>query len=102
MKTPFQGRCGALVSKLKEAELECLLVTSPANCYYLAGFTGESGVLIVSQWGTTLVTDGRFTIQAREETSGIRVVLQKGSLIESAGLYLKGISARRVGFDPAL
>jgi len=102
MKTPFQGRRSALVSKLKEAELDCLLVTSPANCYYLAGFTGESGALIVSQWGTTLVTDGRFTIQAREETSGIRVVLQKGSLIESAGLYLKGTSARRVGFDPAL
>ena len=102
MKTPFQGRRGALVSKLKEAELDCLLVTSPANCYYLAGFTGESGALIVSQWGTTLVTDGRFTIQAREETSGVRVVLQKGSLIESVGLYLKGISARRVGFDPAL
>ena len=102
MKTPFQGRRSALVSKLKEAELDCLLVTSPANCYYLAGFTGESGALIVSQWGTTLVTDGRFTIQAREETSGVRVVLQKGSLFESAGLFLKGTSARRVGFDPAL
>src|SRR6267142_1114798 len=102
MRTPFQGRRSALVSKLKEAELDCLLVTSSANWYYLAGFTGESGALIVSQWGTTLVTDGRFTIQAREETSGVRVVLQKGSLFESAGLFLKGTSARRVGFDPAL
>src|SRR6267143_8499 len=102
MKTPFQARRGALVSKLKESKLDCLLVTSPANWYYLTRFTGESGALIVSQRGTALVTDGRFAVQARQETSGVRVVLQKGSLFESAGLFLKGTSARRVGFDPAL
>ncbi len=102
MKTPFQGRCSALVSKLKESKLDGLLVTSPASWYYLTGFTGESGALIVSRRGTTLVTDGRFTVQAREETSGVRVVLQKGSPFESAGLFLKGTSARRVGFDPVL
>ena len=102
MKTFFQGRRRALVSKLQEAQLDCLLITSPANFYYLTGFTGESGALLVSQRGTALVTDGRFAVQARQETSGVRVVLQKGSLFESAGLFLKGTSARRIGFDPGL
>jgi len=102
MKTSFQGRRRALVAKLKEAQLDCLLVTSPANWYYLTGFTGESGALIVSQRGTALVTDGRFTVQAREEMSGVRVVLQKGSLVESAGRFLRESSARRMGFDPVL
>src|ERR1700675_4786160 len=102
MKTPFQVRRLALVLKLKEAQLDCLLVTSPANWYYLTGFTGESGALLVSQWGTILVTDGRFTVQAREEMSGVRVVLQKGSMLESAGRYLRESSARRIGFDPGL
>src|SRR5467141_2549481 len=102
MNTPFPGRRSALASKLKESKLDCLLITSPASWYYLTGFTGESGALIVSPRATTLVTDGRFTVQAREETSGVRVVLQKGSPFESAGLFLKGTSARRIGFDPAL
>lgn len=102
MKTPFQARRRALVLKLEEAQLGCLLVTSPANWYYLTGFTGESGALLVSQWGTTLVTDGRFKVQAREEMSGVRVVLQKGSLLESAGGFLKESAARRIGFDPGL
>jgi Xaa-Pro aminopeptidase len=102
MKTSFQGRRSTLVSKLKEAELDCLLITSPANWYYLTGFTGESGALLVSQRGTVLVTDGRFSEQARQEAAGVRVVLQKGSLFESAGLFLKGTSARRIGFDPVL
>lgn len=91
-----------MVSKLKEAGLDTLLVTNPANWYYLTGFTGESGALLVSRRGTTLVTDGRFTVQASDEMSGVRVVLQKGSLFESAGLFLKGTSARRIGFDPAV
>ena len=102
MKTPFQARRRALFLKLKEAQLDCLLVTSPANWYYLTGFTGESGALLISQSGTTLVTDGRFTVQAREEMSGVRVVLQKGSLLESAGRFLRESSARRIGFDPGL
>src|SRR5882672_6397706 len=102
MKTPFQGRRRALVSKLKETQLDCLLVTSPANWYYLTGFTGESGALLVSQRGAVLITYGRFTVQAREEMSGVRVVLQKGSLVESAGRFLRESSARRTGFDPAL
>src|SRR5258705_13018763 len=86
----------------RESSSASLSFTSPANLYYLTGFTGESGALIVSPRGTTLVTDGRFTVQAREETSGGRIVLQKGSLFESAGLFLKGTSPKWGGFDPVL
>lgn len=80
--------------------MDCALITSPANWYYLTGFTGESGALLVSRKETALVTDGRFTVQAREETLGVRVVLQKGSLFESVGQLLKATAVRRVGFDP--
>jgi Xaa-Pro aminopeptidase len=73
------------------------LVTRPANWYYLTGFTGESGALVVSRRGTTLITDGRFTAQARGEISGVRIVQQKGSLVAAVGEFLKG--AGSVGFD---
>jgi Xaa-Pro aminopeptidase len=99
MTTPFSARRRALARLLPQAKLDCLLITHPANWFYLTGFTGESGALLVSQKGTTLVTDGRFTVQAREETSGMRIVQQKGSLFESIGQFLKA-PIRRVGFDP--
>jgi Xaa-Pro aminopeptidase len=100
MTTPFSARRRALAGLLEEAKLDCLLVTNPANWLYLTGFTGESGALLVSRMGTTLVTDGRFTVEARNETSGVRVVPQKGSLFETVGQFVKGTSARRMGFDP--
>jgi Xaa-Pro aminopeptidase len=101
MSTPFHARRRALASLLAEAKLDFLLITSPSNWYYLTGFTGESGALLVSRRGATLVTDGRFAVQSREETSGVRVVLQKSSLVESVGHCLKRTPARRVGFDTA-
>jgi len=72
---------------------------NPASWYYLTGFTGEAGALLVSGKGSFLVTDGRFTAQAREETSGLRVVKQDGSLMATVGSLLRSRSQNRIGFD---
>jgi Xaa-Pro aminopeptidase len=75
------------------------MVTHPVNWFYLTGFTGDSGALAVSKRGATLITDGRFVVQAKEETTGVRVRKQKGSVFESAVQELREAKARRVGFD---
>ncbi len=101
MNTPFHQRRRSLKANLLEAKIDALLVTSPANWYYLAGFSGESGALVVSRKATSLITDGRFTVQARVETSEVSLVPQKGSLFESVGLFVKGSPFQRMGFDPS-
>jgi Xaa-Pro aminopeptidase len=101
MSAPFQTRRRALHELILSAKLDALAVTHPANWYYLTGFTGESGVLILSQGAATLITDGRFTTQVREETASVRLMEQKGSLMESTGRFLKEKAIKRVGFDPA-
>ncbi len=100
MKTPFAQRRRALQTAFAQSKLDHLLVAKPANLYYLTGFTGDAGVLVVSQGGVFLVTDGRFMTQARQETSGVRIVLQKSSLFSSVGAILQTARSRRVGFDP--
>jgi Xaa-Pro aminopeptidase len=100
MTSPFQNRRRALSAKLEALRLDCLLVGSAVNWFYLTGFTGEAGLLVVSRSGATLLTDGRFTVQAREETSGARIVVQKVALMEAAGQFLDEARYRRVGFDP--
>ncbi len=70
--------------------LSGVLSTNPADGYYLTGFTGEAGALIILRKGAALVTDERFTVQAQEETAGIRIVKQKGSLPASVGEWLHG------------
>jgi len=88
-----------LQTQMVERRLSGLLVMHPANWYYLSGFSGEAGALLMLRRGPVLVTDGRFTAQARGETSGIRVAAQKGSLTVSVGAWLETQRRSRIGFD---
>jgi Xaa-Pro aminopeptidase len=101
MNSIFKTRRKALIQLISEAKLDVLVVTHPANWYYLTGFTGDAGVLLLSHEGATLITDGRFTTQVREETTSVRLIEQKGSLLESAGRLLHEKAVRRAGFDPS-
>src|ERR1700687_1778854 len=100
MKTPLQ-RLRSLISNLAHSKIDALMITSPANWYYLTGFMGESGALVVARKGTSLITDGRFLVQGRAEASGVRILQQKESLFESVGQFLKDSHSNRVGFDPS-
>jgi len=99
MRAPLHRRRHNLTADFRNAKIDALLITSPANWYYLTGFTGESGALIVTAKGATFITDGRFMEQGRAEMSGVRVIQQKGSVFESVGQFLRDSRSRRVGFD---
>src|SRR5882762_2639445 len=99
MNAPFAQRRRALQTQLVARGLSGMLSMNPADWYYLTGFTGEAGALLISRSASALVTDGRFTAQANEETSGIRVVKQEVSLMASMGKLLRGRVRGKIGFD---
>jgi Xaa-Pro aminopeptidase len=99
MDKVFQNRRRALAEQLHGARIDSLMITHPPNWFYLTGFTGDSGALVVSRKGATLITDGRFVAQAKEETAGVPIREQKGSVFESAAQTLREAKARKVGFD---
>jgi len=86
---------------LELARATTLLETQLPNIFYLCGFSGDSAALLVDAASSTLFTDGRFTIQAREETRGIRVQIHKGPLLEAVGRHLQGRKRQRVAVSPA-
>jgi Xaa-Pro aminopeptidase len=100
MPIPHSLRIQALQRLIRAEALDALLVTNPADWYYLTGFTGEAGVLVVDRRGLTLVTDGRFMVQAAEELRGVSIVEQKDGLYRTCGELLKKARRRKIGFDP--
>lgn len=61
--------------KLAGIGANALLVTAPANVRYLSGFTSpEDGVVVITGERAALLTDGRYTAQAAEE-SRLEVVI---------------------------
>src|SRR5271165_4171877 len=100
MRPNHSQRRRLVASALRQRSLDSLIVTHPANWYYLTGFTGDSGALVVERDRATLITDGRFTVQGKEEGGGIRVVLQQGGVYPALGEWLRQRGLRRIGFDP--
>ena len=100
MTEPFSKRRRALNEALAQQRLAALVVTHPPDWYYLTGFTGEAGALVLDRHGATLITDGRFLTQGKEETRGVEIVQHKAGLFEAVGEYLRSRRVSRAGFDP--
>ncbi|HVO56740.1 MAG TPA: Xaa-Pro peptidase family protein [Dongiaceae bacterium] len=97
--TVHTARQQDLRKRMRERKLPALLVTSPHDWFYLTGFTGEAGALLVERSALTLVTDGRFTVQAAEETRGVKVVQHAEGLFRACGELLGKARTRKAGYD---
>jgi Xaa-Pro aminopeptidase len=108
------GRLTRLQSRLQENNLNSLLITHLPNIRYLCGFTGSAAVLLVTEQGSILFTDGRYTTQAKEEINGanvsnVKIVIARKSPLVAAAEWLAAQprSAQRgartavvVGYEP--
>src|SRR5580658_825289 len=61
------SRLERLRQSLDGAEVDAIVVTTLANVRYLTGFTGSAGVVVVTEKGATLTTDGRYRTQSAEQ-----------------------------------
>lgn len=95
------SRTEQLAGRLDRIEVDALLVTDDTNVRYLSGFTGDSSALLVERSRTTMISDGRFETQLREECPDLAVAIRPPS--EASGTFFAGVirdrSLRRVGFE---
>ncbi len=76
-----------------------LLVTRREDVRYLTGFTGSAGTVLVTPGRPYLVTDFRYMLQARKETSGVRLLIQKKDWVSAVHDAAEQSSVGMVWFD---
>lgn len=94
-------RLKKLRQKMLEQELDGLLVTEPYNRRYLSGFTGSSGILIITHTQQALATDSRYYEQVRQQCLDWELI-EVGYKFTDKMLELlrqRGLGGRRVGFE---
>ncbi|MEX0756189.1 MAG: Xaa-Pro peptidase family protein [Actinomycetota bacterium] len=97
------GRRTRVAARLAEIGVPTILVTDRANVRYLTGFTGSAGVLLLSgDRPALLLTDGRYTEQARREGSGVEVLTPATGLLRAAAERAVDAGASRIGFETSL
>jgi Xaa-Pro aminopeptidase len=92
------SRIRRLLAAMARRREDAFLCARMSNIRYLTGFTGSDAVLVVSPDGVFLVTDGRYTEQARAEVSGAEVVISDRKWRE-ASQRIRRMRPGRVGFE---
>lgn len=82
------GRLRRLRKEL-EQDFDALLIAHLPNVRYLTGFTGSAAALIVTPNKSLLFTDGRYTVQARAEVHGARVVISRKTALAAAAEWIE-------------
>ncbi len=90
----------ALRRSMNDQGVEALIVTHLPDVRYLCGFTGSNAALCVSGTRAALFTDGRYIVQAKEQTHSARVVISVESALGDACAWLEKCGAKRAFFDP--
>ena len=76
-----------------------MYVSALPNIRYLTGFTGSAGHLLVAPDETTLFTDGRYRLQASEQTQGIGVEISHGDSRPALVQRVTALRLRRLAFE---
>jgi len=81
-------------------------IIQPENRRYLSGFkagdtqfTESSGSLLINQDHSLLITDSRYTLEARNEAPGFDVQTLKQDLLEEFPLLLQKLGLKKLGFE---
>jgi Xaa-Pro aminopeptidase len=82
----IQRRIAYVREKMAEQHLDALLISDPANRYYLTGFYAyddgqdSAGRVVLTSKHCALLTDVRFTEQAHTQTQGIEIIDKRARL----------------------
>lgn len=82
-----------------EADIDALVVSQPENRRYLSGFTGSSGVLIITPDAALLATDFRYYTQARQQAPDFELAEVGYEFTKHLAGLLADVGAAHVGFE---
>ncbi len=80
-------------------DLAAVIVAKPVNRRYFSGFTGSSGLLLVSADAAKLITDFRYIVQAGREAPDFAIVRHGSDLYETLAAEIKALGGGKIGFE---
>ena len=96
----MKERVEKLRKLLSDNRLDGALVTGLTAIRYYSGFTSDEAALVITMDHASLLTDFRYTIQAREQSPDFDVVeVGRGALLPTVDRLFKEDKCRRVAFE---
>lgn len=87
---------------LRENSVDAAFIQKDENCRYISGFTGSDSYLFLAGENNYLLTDSRYTEQAKEEATGFTVINYAGRLAEAVAGLVQKHQVRKLGIENIL
>ena len=98
----IKNRIKTIRRLLNRKKINSLLVTKPANVTYTTAFLGADSWAVITPRAVYLLTDSRYTEQAKAECSNCRIIERTAPLPEATGKLLKKLkSVQTVAIEKA-
>ena len=88
-----------LYKKISAEEIDAVIIYKPANVFYFSNFRGDSTILLIGKNFRRLITDSRYTEQARLQTKNFEIVKQDEGLFKKLIEEIKSCGAKKFGFE---
>lgn len=95
---PIAARLSRFRTLLAEYGVDAVLVTDRMDGYWLTGFSGEDGHILVTADEVVLLTDGRFDTQAEREAPWARKAMREGKMETLLAAEAGRLGLRTLGY----
>jgi Xaa-Pro aminopeptidase len=98
----IKRRIRAIRYRLKKRQIKSLLVTKPANVTYTTGFLGDDSWALITGRAVYLLTDSRYTEQAKKECPACEIIQRKGTMAKAVVEQLKKLRLRSLAVEKSI
>ena len=95
----IDNRLQKLRQRLAEEEIEAIFISQPENRYYLSGFDGSAGFLLIASQDTVLATDFRYLEQAKKQAPDYEIFQISGDIVNWFPGLVAELNLTRLGFE---
>ena len=95
----MKNRLQKLLQRLAEKEIDAILISQPENRYYLSGFDGSSGYLLITPQDIILATDFRYIEQAKRQAPDYKISQISGDIADWLPRLVAELNLRKLGFE---
>jgi Xaa-Pro aminopeptidase len=95
----IKDRLARLRPELVKNEVDALLISQPKNRFYLSGFDGSDGYLLITAKHSIVATDFRYVEQVKRQCPDYTLFQITGKMAEWFPELIDGLSIKRLGFE---
>ena len=95
----LKSRLNKLRQKLTEEKVDAFFISKPKNRYYISGFDGSAGFLLITPQDTILATDFRYIERAKKQAPNYEIFQITNNIADWFPGLTAELGLKRLGFE---